>query len=278
MPPAFHPDFQSGDLELVSAGGKLRFRTHAATLARASGFFAAMFADAKADAANGEPAQITLDEDERTLEALLRIVHGVPFLSALDLEGDIDAVERLALAAEKYDVGAALEVVRLALHSPALRATEHALRRYALASRLGWTAIAQEAATASLDVVLDYRSPLPQMEMRDLERLLALRHSRIAAFTDALDAADGPFVSESSPTCRVGGIPHQLDPSAWTMLKQSMLLEMWQRPSGASVLADRGAIAVFRGMKCCMSAPRHNWERFLERLSTLIDGLPSELS
>lgn len=279
MPHAYHPDFTTGDVELSSASGGLRFRCQMSILTRASTVFALMFADAKPDpeAASGEPSQILLDDDEATLEVLLRIAHGVPFLSVLDLEGDIDAVERVALAAEKYELRAALDVVRLALLSLTLRRPEHALRRYALASLLGWPHIAQDAATASLDVALAYREPLPLMDLRDLERLLALRHSRIAAFTEALNSAGGPFAFENSKMC--SNRKHGMNEAKWRILKQAMLLEMWQRPSGASVLADSAATAAFRGMVCnpCGGSPVYDWESFCARLKALIDGLPDEL-
>ncbi|EJD37693.1 hypothetical protein AURDEDRAFT_116692 [Auricularia subglabra TFB-10046 SS5] len=174
-------------------------------------------------------------------------------------------------------MGAALDVVRLALHSPALRGTEHSLRRYALGSRFGWAAIAQEAATCSLELTLDYVTRLPDMEMRDLERLLAFRHARIAAFSAALDDADGPFAFEHSRRC-ARAANHRIEDSAWTVLRQSMLLAMWQRPSGTSVLADGVATTAFRSAACknC-SWSVYDWDSFVERVGVLLQGLPRAL-
>ncbi|KZV96666.1 hypothetical protein EXIGLDRAFT_732691 [Exidia glandulosa HHB12029] len=158
--PAYHPDFTHGDVELILANCETRFRLDSSTLRRTSGFFAAMFdADsAKGElaqvGAKGEPAHVTIDEDEHTVEALLKIASGLQF--ALDWFHDLDAIELLAWAAEKYEVGAALDVVRLLLDGSAMRGPEHALRKYALASHHGWHDIAQDAARDALDVVLDF--------------------------------------------------------------------------------------------------------------------------
>lgn len=276
-----HADFTAGDVELTVGDGT-QFRIDASTLRRTSLFFAAMFQDARPDSATpGAPTQLAVDEDAHTVEVLLKIASGLRFPRAL--VADMGAIERLARAAEKYGVGAALDVVQLLLDASGLRTPEAALRRYALACRHGWAEIANDAANDALDVVLDYGA-LPQMEMRDLARLLAFRQRRVDAFAARLEEDAGAVGAANAGLCPEEHYksskhrPRSGDMS-WQLLKQKMLLEMQRRPSGSTLFADEDAIAVLRKAYCAQHGlgNLYKWEELREDIRSCIPLLPTSL-
>src|SRR5262245_31508299 len=95
-----HPLFASpeGDVVLGAKGGTL-FRVHSFTLKTTSGWFRAMFTLPQKHTPTF-PTILYLDEDAHTLEALFRMMCGLPILPL----NSYDTVDSLLFAAEKYDM------------------------------------------------------------------------------------------------------------------------------------------------------------------------------
>ncbi|EPQ57609.1 hypothetical protein GLOTRDRAFT_37773, partial [Gloeophyllum trabeum ATCC 11539] len=104
----YHPLFCSEEANVVLGckDGSMYFRLHAFTLKTASSWFRAMFTLPQcSDTATitSSPAAsdvIRLDEDAPTLEALFRMICGLP-IPPLD---SYDTIEPLLYAADKYDM------------------------------------------------------------------------------------------------------------------------------------------------------------------------------
>ena len=97
----FHPLFASLDADVI-LGAKdetIFFRVHSYTLKTTSGWFRQMFTLPQKTPPTRKDV-INLDEDADTLEALLRMICGLPVLR---LES-FDIVEAILYAAEKYDM------------------------------------------------------------------------------------------------------------------------------------------------------------------------------
>lgn len=278
--PCVHRDFTSGDVEIITRTGT-RFRTQSAVLCRTSGFFASLFEHAQAEgaAAQGEPAQITVDEDDQTIAILLKIASGLPFLAETNSLG-VSGVERLALSAEKYEIPGALDVVRLALHAKKFNLPENVMLRYTLASRFNWTDLAEEAALETLDLALKY-DKLPYMDMRHLTRLLSLRQRRIDAFTQVITSLSGAFALENNGNCRHSSKSHPAgdEKVAWAMLRASLVLKMWRRPSGSSILQVDELVGAVQEAKCRVHGLNiYDWDRLKGKLEILLSQLPTTLS
>lgn len=272
----FHEDFTvDGDIELVTPS-RVHFVVPSSVLARASGFFRAMFANAHPDQ---DPARerevIAVEEDEQTLEILLKIVCALPY--AFAQMDDMDVIERVACAADKYDVPAALQTMQLLMHAPIAR--PHALRRYALAARFGWDTVCADALVETLDADIDF-ARLPPMDMMHLARLMRLRQYRVTTFATVLDDKV-IFNSGNRDTCFGAG--HILRrPTAWESLKAALVLELVRRPSGKTVVsANQVFLDAAREAICPDCSPPcalYNWpdtfnliKRALERLPTNLD-------
>ncbi|EJD37695.1 hypothetical protein AURDEDRAFT_154270 [Auricularia subglabra TFB-10046 SS5] len=263
-----HRYFTEGDIELVPADRSCCFRMRSSTLRRTSQFFADMFASAQPDG-----AQISLSEDRETVETLLAIVSGLSL--PVDKLGDLDRLERLAYAAEKYEMRIALDLVRLMLQTTHMQRPEFALRRHVLVEHFSWDDLADEALLAALDVDLESAPLPPTLGVRDVARLVSLRERRVKAFVEGVDgtlrrACTCPLSVCSDPTG-----------SRWAAFKQSMVLAILTKPSGASVLsADNGPVVVgFLGVTCSSrhTGRRYLWEEMELEIRALIARLPSTL-
>ncbi|KZV96665.1 hypothetical protein EXIGLDRAFT_732690 [Exidia glandulosa HHB12029] len=274
--PNYHPDFTDGDVELILADSETRFRIESSTLRRTSEFFAAVFVVG----AKGEPAHFTIDEDEHTVEVLLKIASGLRFPN--EWVDNLDGIELLARAAEKYEVGAALEVVRLLLDSSAMRGPAASLRKYALASRHGWHDIAQDAARDALDVVLDF-DDIPDMDMRHLTRLLSFRQKRVEAFVKAISFRDDVTAigAANRGLCPGGSTEHSIgEDGTWQYLKAKMLLRIAEMPSGVTLLDDGDVVHNVRGVRACArhsSSKAYDWERLHAEILACVAQLPKDL-
>ncbi|EJD50664.1 hypothetical protein AURDEDRAFT_112244 [Auricularia subglabra TFB-10046 SS5] len=271
----YHPDFSDeGDVVLQTPAG-VQFRIEASILRRSSGFFSTMFASAQPDPSPGELQTIRVEEDEKTLDVLLKIASGryVPFTEQLV---DMADIERVAHAADKYDMAAALALVRLLMHAPVAKAMP--LHRYALASRYGWEDIRADAAADSLSVDIDF-ADVPPMDMLHLTRLLTLRQRRVTAFAAALHDPQGNFSSGNRGTCSAAS--HPLDkPTPWENLKRSMILDITHNPSGTTVLSDEAcnrAVEKATCPKCGDHKSLWRWDMTRDNILDTISRLPKDL-
>jgi hypothetical protein len=173
----FHPLFSSPDAEIVlaSKGATLYYRLHSYTLKNASRFFQTMFTLPQKDHDSLTNGVIYLDEDETTLDAIFRMISGLP-LSPID---SYDLIESMLDAIEKYDMPGPLSIIRIMVMTPSL--LHQPFRLYPIASRFGWDAEAQHASSQTLSYNLydpEHRPALSKLSTDALLRLFELHHSR----------------------------------------------------------------------------------------------------
>ncbi|KAH9044195.1 hypothetical protein EDB84DRAFT_1559050 [Lactarius hengduanensis] len=192
----YHPLFTfESDVVLASRDGIL-FRVPSTTLKMTSSWFRAMFTLPQSAPPSATPSTsasplartsslnppadsevISLDEDARTLEPLLRMACGLE-IATLDTW---DAVEPVLYAAEKYDMPGPASIVRALLRTPVF--ADAPLRLYAAACHFGWADDARAASTRSLVLDLhapDHRAALMRLRTADLLALFELHHTRRA--------------------------------------------------------------------------------------------------
>ncbi|KZW03252.1 hypothetical protein EXIGLDRAFT_828616 [Exidia glandulosa HHB12029] len=243
-PVAYHPDFEGEDDVVLVTSDSVRFRISSAVLRHASGFFHTMFDNPQPDneIPSKEPNVRSLDEDARTMAILLKVASGlrVEFLKTF---GDIvvGEMERIAFAADKYDMSAALDVIELAMYTPTAMA--HPLHRNAMATRYGWHDVSAEAALDALDLELTFQD-IQSMDMAHFNRLLRLRHRRVAAFATALNNRDGQLAGGNRGTCYKCQLELER-PTVWENMKRYLLFELASKPSGSSISFDDS---------CCVAA------------------------
>lgn len=247
----FANSFANGDLRLLSSDNVL-FPMCSSTLSRASGWFRAMFTlpqvpDGVAAAGNSldiEP--LPMSEPAEVLSGLFSIIGGLA-LPALD---DIDLVESILYAADKYEMSMPIAVLRAAALPPFLQ--KRPIRVYAIACRMLWEADAKEAASRTLG--LDIMAPesttdLARLETPYLMKLLALHDERRKQVDQALDgftinaalqmmpfhnhgppafflgAQQGPAARSTCESCSEGS-PLQRQP--WWSFKLAWSREPWR--------------------------------------------------
>ncbi|KZW03253.1 hypothetical protein EXIGLDRAFT_725708 [Exidia glandulosa HHB12029] len=279
-PDTYHPAFNSeGDVVLVTSDS-IRFRITSPVLRTASGFFRTMFDSAHPDPGTplGEPSVISVDEDAHTMTVLLKVASGmrVDFFKTLP---NIEDMERVMFAGEKYDMPAVMEAMELMMYTPT--AKSRPLHRYALASRYGWSDICADAAIDTLDLEIDFHD-VPAMDLEHFNRLLRLRSRRVAAMSAALNDKNGRFKGGNRGTCAPDGTHTLAQPTAWEVMKRYILYEMTIRPSGSSIdFADPCCVAVATAV-CpkCPAATRpylFAWEVTRRNIERILASLPKDL-
>ncbi|KAF7975064.1 hypothetical protein HWV62_16132 [Athelia sp. TMB] len=273
-PAQYHPLFSSpdGDVILGAKGGNLLFRTHSFTLKTASGWFRTMFSLPQ----NCAPVTsdiIYMDEESSVLEAILRMVCGLPVV----LPTTYDMVDALLYAAEKYDMPGPVSIIRMSVMTPSL--LNQPLRLYAVACRYGWEEEAKFASGETLVLNLyseECRPSLQSLSTTALLDLLTLHRDRREVLRKRLD--EPPFVGGGNAVCVACGwsICYQ----TWRELKYKIILEMDVRPLGDTVLNT--GLAEWHEAKRCWSAkcPNVDCDRVLyDKNETLrvikecVDGL-----
>ncbi|KZW03251.1 hypothetical protein EXIGLDRAFT_699160 [Exidia glandulosa HHB12029] len=276
-PDSYHPEFSDeGDIVLL-ASDSVRFRIPTTVLRRASGFFRSMFDSAQPDHStpSGEPSVISVDEDARTMAIILKVASGLPveFLKAFTEITDID---RIALAADKYDIPAVLRVLELAMYAPSAKA--HPLHRYAMASRYGWHDVCVEAAVDTLDMDLNFQN-VPSMDMEHLARLLRLRYRRVHAMAAALEDQEGQFAVGNKGACLYCG-KALARPTAWENMKRYLLCEITFMPSGSTIRLDDPCCQAVKDATCTEcpgGAPLFDWVLTERLVDNMIASLPTDL-
>lgn len=218
--------------------------------------------------------QLYLDEDEQTLDALLRMVCGLPLLPI----DTYDLADGLLYAAEKYDMPGPLSIVRLYLQTASL-ATDP-LRLYAAACRFGWEHEAKVASTQTLtynlhDPVL--RPALQRLSTTAVLDLFALHRARREGLRKRMNEA--PFVHGGISPCV--SCQRQIDYHTWRELKYKIIIEMDVRPLGDTIVGD--GLQDWPEATACWSA-KCLCDRYLyDKVETLrvikdcIDGLPKTI-
>ncbi|KAJ7502835.1 hypothetical protein B0H11DRAFT_2170877 [Mycena galericulata] len=256
-PPPFHASFCSpdGDIVLAAKGGNLYFRLHSFILKTTSSWFRTMLSLPQGQSPSMEI--IFMDEDENTLELVLRMISGLPLLPV----ADYDVVDKILFAAEKYDMPGPMSIMRLLVMTPPL--LNQPFRLYTVSCRYGWAEEARFASTQTLTHYLhdpEVRPLLQRLSTDALLKLFELHHTRREALRDRLNKP--PFVaSENSSNC--GNCHALIDYHTWRELKYRMIQEVEIRPLGDTIL-DKG-LAEWPEAKACWLAkcPNRVCARFL---------------
>ena len=230
MHPVFVGLFPDADVTLLSKDNIL-FPMSSETLRRTSGWFRTMFSlpqNAQRDK-SGASEPISMTESSSVLAGLLSLASGI----ALPPLNDIDFVDALLFAADKYDMPLPVSLIRVTL--PPLLDTSP-IRAYGLACRMSWETEAKAAATRTLGI--DIMSPenmvhLSTLEPSHLMKLLSLHDRRRREAIDALEG-NGVFGANVRGV-RCAGIKDDgtacdelRDPTAWWALKLAWNKEPWR--------------------------------------------------
>ncbi|GBE81318.1 hypothetical protein SCP_0310450 [Sparassis crispa] len=269
-----HPLFSSdeGDVFLGSKDGT-QFRVHSYTLKTTSGWFRTMFSLPQKQDSNSLEV-IYVDEDTETLEAILRMICGLP-IPRLD---SYEAIEPILHAAEKYDMIGPMSIVRAVVMTPPLLADP--LRLYAITCRYGWLDEAKLASQYTLILDLhapEHRHTLLKLGTLALLNLMELHRNRREALRRRLN--EPPFVNDNGNTLcsHCGSV---VDYHTWRELKYVIILEMDVRPLGDTV-CNEGLLDWPAARACwdarCVSCDRvlYDKKETLRVIRECIDQLPT---
>ncbi|KAL1710508.1 hypothetical protein EV121DRAFT_251857, partial [Schizophyllum commune] len=278
-----HPLFNSPDADVVlaSKNGTKLFRVHSWTLRTTSGFFREMLslpqqgqAGPSSPGPHGETMQLYLDEDEKTLDALLRMVCGLPLLP-IDTH---DLADGLLYAAEKYDMPGPLSIVRLVLQTAPLAMDP--LRLYAAACRFGWESEAKTASTQTLTYNLHdpiHRPALQRLSTTAVLDLFALHRARREGLRKRMN--EPPFVHGGVSPCVSCQRP--IDYHTWRELKYKIIIEMDVRPLGDTIinegLQDWPEATACWQAKCMCDRFLYDKVETLRVIKDCIEGLPKSI-
>ncbi|KAF8523739.1 hypothetical protein BU17DRAFT_63673 [Hysterangium stoloniferum] len=238
----FHPDFCSSnsDVVIVSCEG-VKFGTHSFVLKSASGIFRATLSLPQTGGASANNQVITLSEDARTINAILRMISGME-IPPLDNFSDL---EKVLLAAKKWEMPGPPSIIHRMVIPPVL--LDDPVRFYALACRTGWNDAIAVAAAHTLDVDLQHEETLPilrKMESNDVLKLIDLRTRRRDAILDF-------FLAYPISGC-LSHLPHLDRPSAsdhelsiqwqWKALIFTAFIAMDRHPSGKTLLGPNSVL------------------------------------
>lgn len=246
-----HPDFaHSTGLTLVSSDG-VTFHIDSAALSRSSGFFRGMFT--LPQGAN-QHQSITVDEDAFVMAILLKLASGLP-TTELDQLSSYDDIERVIVAADKYDMPGAAQVLLLVMRK--FLATPDAARdpflHYATACVHGLVDLADQFAETLATAALDWER-IPPMSSDQLARIVRARHARITAFHSQLRSkADGPFTVENTGICMCP-YRHELGQqlAMWKSFVAEACVQFTQTPSIEAVLSHPTVQGVIEEMEYVM--------------------------
>lgn len=273
--PVVHPEFTDPDtdVKLVSCDGT-HFRIASSHLARTAGFFRGMFELPKADGAAPTAHSIAMDEDTLTVEILFKIATGLP--PGLERLRSLADVEQVLLAAEKYDMQAALELVGRELRMPG--AHRNPLHIYAIANHHRFDDVADQALEKLKTTRIDF-ALVSSLDGAGLQRILAARESRIQYFRIRMQSTeeDGPFKKWNSdtPTCPCCGLPPLEQGAvllAWCKFQLAATLAYTDAPSLAAIFTNINVEATLERLDAlyCFKGncrkPLFPWKKFLALL------------
>ncbi|OBZ79906.1 hypothetical protein A0H81_00722 [Grifola frondosa] len=263
-----HPAFASPDADVqLCSKDNTTFCIHSHTLVAVSGWFRTMFTlpqDTAGVSANTIEV-IHVQEDADVLAGLLAIVSGT---GCPDLK-NIDYLESLLCAAEKYEMPLPIAIARVALMSPVVNASP--IRVYGIACRMNWIPEAKLASTRTL--VLDLFAPgwvaeLDRVDAPHLTKLIALHRQRKERFIAALDSPTF-FANHRPAKCFNCG--RELVHHEWQSLKYRWAKQMDKRPFGehlSSEYMDVEELAAVLGARCPIK--NVSWRNCRDVLSSLI--------
>ena len=185
---------------------------------------------------------------------------------------DLDQLQQLLAAAQKYEISVALEGLRLALVSPTFVEADP-VRVYAIACKFGLPLEARMSSryTLSVDILqISQFEELSQITATDYLRLVRLHQNRIQQVLEQLDSM--------LPLAHGCGS----EPRWWTVWKDCAVEELKKRPTSKFVFDPAFVMScVKRASKHCkecsnnfMSGATSSW---LAVLKARIDALPDTI-
>lgn len=199
---------------------------------------------------------------------------------------DVDFLQSVLYAAEKYEMPAALAALRLALFSPFLSPAPSPLRLYGIAWRMSWEREAQHAAarTLALDLLApDVLPELVRLEPAPRERLVALHRARRDALWAGLDDPTAFYANLRVTACNRNDGQSRcaavLDHGAWFAFKYALARRLEGQPVGVDGF-DEGFYQMREfwdlRMAHCVVCKRivYNMPNTLENLQKIVRELP----
>lgn len=281
--PTFVGLFPDADITLLSKDNFL-FPISSETLRRTSGWFRTMFRlpQNAVRPCDNRAEPLSMSECSNVLAGLFSLVSGIA-LPPLD---DIDFVDSLLFAADKYDMPLPIALIRVTI-PPLLDASP--IRVYGLACRMAWEAEAKAAATRTLAIDImspDNISQLGLLEPPHLVKLLLLHDQRRKQAADALEGV-GVF-SANMRGVRCGGTrpdgsacDELRDTTSWWALKLAWHKEPWRFVAlgesnfQTSSVPELDAILDDRCKRC--SKAYYSRASTLENLKSIAAALPQTI-
>ncbi len=196
---------------------------------------------------------------------------------------NIDLIEDILCAAEKYEIPLAIATMRMALFSPFLHVSP--IRLYGIAYRMSWEKEVKLASSRTL--TLDLLSPeamaeLVTLEAKHRDKLIALHRRRRDALAEGLDNGAvfyanlrGALCNQSFPS---GSCTVPLDHGAWFAFKYAFLRRADRGAVGEVLDADFYRMPELWALKTayCIACKRavYDMSGTLENLQLVVDRLP----
>ncbi|KAI0757067.1 hypothetical protein C8Q80DRAFT_1245400 [Daedaleopsis nitida] len=285
-PSAYHPLFSSPDADLVLCSkDNTLFRVSSETLSRTSVWFRTMLSLPQSSSSSTSET-IAVDEDADVLSGLLSIVSGMELPQSSE-PSDVDILERILNAADKYEMPMAISALRLAFFSSFLDAPSP-VRLYGIACRMSWEKEAKHASTRTLTLDLFAPSTLPELlalEPTHRDKLIALHRQRREQFLAAIDNS-GTFYANLrvTPCNRNDGVNRcstVLEHGAWFAFKYALVKRLECAPVGEAF--DEGFYQMRElwdlRMAHCVMCKRivYNMPNTLENLQKIVRELPKSV-
>ncbi|KAI1797810.1 hypothetical protein LXA43DRAFT_268288 [Ganoderma leucocontextum] len=278
--PVLAAAFPTADVTLLSKDDVL-FPISSTTLSRTSSWFRAMFTLPQGTRLTSGTEPIAVSESSEVLAHLLSMISGIS-LPPLD---NVDDIEALLYAAEKYEMAMASAVLRLALGR---LVPSSPIRVFSIACRMSWEDEAKAAASRTLELDImseDHAKGLGRLEATHLMKLLLLHDRRrkmvIAALADPVE-----FNADNESGRRCNGAEESCneleDHSTWWALKVAWITEPWRFLCLAQV--DANARSLPPELEACLDdtcqncgKSLYNRRGTLENLQTIAQRLPQTI-
>jgi hypothetical protein len=226
----------------------------------------------------GDEDIIPMDETDKVLEKLLRIICAfeVPQWESYD------DVKGVLFAADKYDMPGPISIIRSAITAPSF--LKDPLQLYALATRFSWVDEAKLASRLSLSLYIYDPEHEPTLHLLSPEALLQLLrlHQRRKVEFDALLRNDQFFQAGNAyPGRNCTSCGKAANNYPWRDLRTAILSEFERRPSGEKVLGadmvDWPETKSCWDAACSCGTPLYNKRGTTTNIKVALDMLPSTI-
>lgn len=251
--PSIHPNYCYVDADItIATSDNHHFRTHSLILSLASGVFATMVNLPKPELSRSTTDEnphrecdlVPVSERGEVWENLLDIVYPNRVFVAPQLLC-FDKYRELCLAAEKYEMESALQVLQLLFNTagPDRWKKHMPILMCSLACQLGWIEEAKLASTQSLSLNIKSAESQEQLKQTTIEnafRLMNLHFTRKDLLIDALhfesgEIGQGIIMAVNHSDCST---PQVEDLARWMIFRYRIGEEMERSPDGQTIDSD----------------------------------------